>query len=290
MKTPALESNDRSLAVGRAGAALRKAVLCAALCLAPAFAALADDNPAPAPADADTNLVAATAPDAPAPESPATDAPAEEPRHDNWDAVAKFFNDLGTTCGIGFALLSVLGLGCVLERFANLTRRHIVPDGFTAEVVALWRGGKFEDVERKCAASRSVLARVVETMLEHRASNDYQEVKLFAEDKAGRELSLEERKSQLIAVVATVAPMLGLFGTVLGLRDAFGRVAAVGDMGNPAILADSINLALVTTVVGLALAMPALLVYNYFKNRLALYTVILEEEIADLVGTLFIKR
>ena len=57
--------------------------------------------------------------------------------------MVKFFNDLGTTCGLGFALLSVLGLGCVLERFANLTRRHIVPDGFTAEVVSLWRDGKF---------------------------------------------------------------------------------------------------------------------------------------------------
>ncbi len=216
--------------------------------------------------------------------------PAEEPRKDNWDAVKKFVADLGPVCGLGFAILSVLGLGCVLERFANLRHGRIVPRGFSSDVIDLWKQGKYDEVEEKCARSRSMLARVTETILEHRASGDYQEVKLFAEDKAGRELRLEARKSTLIAIVATVAPMLGLFGTVLGLRDAFGRVAAVGEMGNPAILADSINLALVTTVVGLALAMPALLVYNYLKNRLAGYAVELEEEIADLINNLFIKK
>ncbi len=249
-----------------------------------------------AAAPADTNAVAA------AEESQESEAtindllaadgalPAEEAPKDNWDNVIKFFKDLGRTCGIGFAILSVLGLGCVLERLANLTRRRVVPNGFSRDVIDLWHQGKFDEIEDKCASSNSMLARVTETILEHRANGDYQEVKLFAEDKAGRELRLEARKSTLIAIVATVAPMLGLFGTVLGLRDAFGRVAAVGDMGNPAILADSINLALVTTVVGLALAMPALLIYNYFKNRLALYAVILEEEISDLVNNLFIKK
>lgn len=214
----------------------------------------------------------------------------EDEKKDNWDNVKKFFADLGTTCGLGFAILSVLGLGCVLERFANLTRGRIVPNGFSSDVIDLWRQGKFNEVEEKCARSHSILARVTETMLEHRSSTDYQEVKLFAEDKAGRELRLESRKLNLIAIVATVAPMLGLFGTVLGLRDAFGRVAAVGDMGNPAILADSINLALVTTVVGLALAMPALVAYNYFKNRLAGFAVEVEEDISDLINNLYIKK
>lgn len=254
-----------------------------------AFTALAQD-PAPAAdaaaAEASTNATESIE------DMMAADGaiPAPEEKKDNWDNVKKFIDDLGTTCGLGFAILSVLGLGCILERFANLTRGRIVPNGFSSDVIDLWKQGKFDEVEAKCARSHSMLARVTETMLEHRASGDYQEVKLFAEDKAGRELRLEARKSQLIAIVATVAPMLGLFGTVLGLRDAFGRVAAVGDMGNPAILADSINLALVTTVVGLALAMPALLVYNYFKNRLAGYAVELEEEISDLVNNLFIKK
>lgn len=112
---------------------------------------------------------------------------------------------------------------------------------------------------------------------------------MFAEDKAGRELRLENRKSAMLATVATLSPLLGLFGTVVGLLGAFTTVAAVGEMGDPAILADDISKALITTVAGLAISMPALFVYNLIKTRLNLYAVILEEEVSDLVHNLFIK-
>lgn len=187
-------------------------------------------------------------------------------------------------------LLSVLGLGCALERFFNMRRSRIVPDGFSAEVINLWKQSKFDEVEAKCDGSRSMLARVIETMLAHRASGDYQEVKLFAEDKAGRELRLENRKSGMLATVATLAPLLGLFGTVVGLLGAFGTVAAMGEMGDASVLADDIGKALVTTVAGLIVSMPALFIYNLIKNRLNLYAVVLEEEIADLVNKLFIEK
>ena len=87
----------------------------------------------------------------------------------------------------------------------------------------------------------------------------------------------------MLATVATLAPLLGLFGTVLGLLEAFGTVAAMGEMGDASVLADSIGKALVTTVAGLAVAMPALFVHQIIRNRLSLYSVILEDEIAGLV-------
>jgi biopolymer transport protein ExbB len=185
--------------------------------------------------------------------------------------------------------LSILGLGCALERVCHLRLKRIVPEGFSAKIVALWRDDKIAEVREECSKSGSMLARVVETMLEHAGSNDYQEVKMFAEDKAGRELRLENRKSAMLATVATLSPLLGLFGTVVGLLGAFTTVAAVGEMGDPAILADDISKALITTVAGLAISMPALFVYNLIKNRLNLYAVILEEEVSDLVHNLFIK-
>ena len=187
------------------------------------------------------------------------------------------------------ALLSILGLGCALERFFTLRMQHVVPEGFAAQTVALWKSDKLDDVKTLCAKNSSMLARVVETILEHSSSKDFQEVKMFAEDKAGRELRLENRKAAMLATVSTLSPLLGLFGTVVGLLDAFTTVAAVGEMGDPAILADSISKALVTTVAGLAIAMPALFCYNIIKNRLNLYSVILEEEVSDLVHNLFIK-
>jgi len=189
-----------------------------------------------------------------------------------------------------FAVLSILGLGCALERFFTLRIQHVVPKGFTHKVVSLWKSGDFEGVRKHCAGSKSMLARVVETMLEHNTSRDYEEVKMFAEDKAGRELRLENRKASMLALVASISPLVGLFGTMVALLGAFMTVAAAGEMGNPAILADDIAFALITTIAGLAIAMPALFCYNIIKNRLALYAVILEEEVSDLVNNLFIKK
>ena len=187
-------------------------------------------------------------------------------------------------------LLSVLGLGCALERLLCLRRSRIVPEGFSGEMVRLWNEGSFDEVGYRCAKSRSALARVFETLLEYKDSTDVLEVKAFAEDKAGRELRLEGRKANMLATVATLAPLLGLFGTVLGLLEAFGTVAAMGEMGDASVLADSIGKALVTTVAGLAVAMPALFVHQIIRNRLSLYSVILEDEIATVVRRTFGAR
>ena len=187
-------------------------------------------------------------------------------------------------------LLSILGIGCAIERFCNLRRSRIVPDGLSAEVITLWKAGKFQEIADRCAADKSMLARVVETMLQHKDSKDYAEVKLFAEDKVGRELRLENRKAGMLGTAATIAPLLGLFGTVFGLLGAFQTVAQLGEMGNAAVLADDIGKALITTVGGLAVSMPCLFVFGLIKSRLNLYAVLMEEEVADLVNQLFVRK
>ena len=191
---------------------------------------------------------------------------------------------------IFLGLLSILGLGCALERFAHMRIYRVVPAGLTARVIALWKQGQFDEIREECSRSNSMLARVVESMLEHRDTTDFQAVKVLTEDKASRELRLEHRKGAMLSIVATLAPLLGLFGTIVGLLGAFTTVAAVGEMGDPALLADDISKALITTVAGLAIAMPALFIYNVIRNRLELYAVLLEEEVSDLVNNLFVKK
>lgn len=244
------------------------------------FSAVAQDvAPAANIAVVSTNDVAAVSATA------SGEAPAEVTALDTW---INYMKQGGKTM-IFLAALSILGLGCALERMVHLRLRHVVPEGFSAKVVALWKDDKLADVKDMCTKNTSMLARVVETILEHSTSTDFQEVKIFAEDKAGRELRLENRKASMLATVSTLAPLLGLFGTVVGLLGAFTTVAAVGEMGDPSIMADDISKALITTVAGLAIAMPALFVYNIIKNRLNLYAVLLEEEVSDLVNNLFIK-
>ena len=234
---------------------------------------------------------AAAAPAAPAAEEAAAAEPAADAAHEV-TALEEWTNYVkqGGATMIFIGLLSVLGIGCALERFVHMRRGRIVPDGFSAEVIELWKAGKTDDVARLCKDSDSMLARVVETMLQHRDSKDYTEVKMFAEDKAGRELRLENRKAAMLSTAATLAPLLGLFGTVFGLLGAFQTVAQLGEMGNAAVLADDIGKALITTVGGLAVSMPCLFVFGLVKNKLNLYAVLLEEEVADLVNQLFVRK
>ena len=214
------------------------------------------------------------------------EAPKEISGIDQW----KIYWQQGGNTMYFIALLSILGIGCALERFFNLRRSRVVPDGFTAKVIDLWKAGKIDDVAALCRSSKSMLSRVVETMIQHKDSKDYNEVKMFAEDKVGRELRLENRKAAMLSTAATLSPLLGLFGTVVGLLGAFGTVAAMGEMGDASVLADDIGKALVTTVAGLAVSMPCLFVFGIIKNRLNLYAVLLEEEVADLVNQIFVKK
>ena len=227
---------------------------------------------------------------APAASEEAAPAEAEAPKDisgvDQW----KLYWQQGGNTMYFIALLSILGIGCALERFFNLRRSKVVPDGFTADVIELWKAGKIDDVAALCRSSKSMLSRVVETMIQHKDSKDYNEVKMFAEDKVGRELRLENRKAAMLSTAATLSPLLGLFGTVVGLLGAFGTVAAMGEMGDASVLADDIGKALVTTVAGLAVSMPCLFVFGIIKNRLNLYAVLLEEEVADLVNQLFVRK
>lgn len=218
--------------------------------------------------------------------APVAEAPHEVTALEEW---TNYIRQGGTTM-IFIGLLSILGIGCALERFAHMRRSRIVPDGFSSEVIGLWKAGKTDEVARLCKANDSMLARVVETMLQHKDSRDYAEVKMFAEDKVGRELRLENRKAAMLSTASTLAPLLGLFGTVFGLLGAFQTVAQLGEMGNAAVLADDIGKALITTVGGLAVSMPCLFVFGLIKNKLNLYAVLLEEEVADLVNQLFVRN
>ena len=266
------------VALALAGAVWLKGMFAEEAAQAASPAAEAAQAAAPAAAEA------AAAPEGAA--STEAEAPKEISGADQW----KLYWQQGGNTMYFIALLSILGIGCALERFFNLRKSKVVPEGFTADVIDLWKAGKVDEVAALCRSSKSMLSRVVETMIQHKDSTDYQEVKMFAEDKVGRELRLENRKAAMLSTAATLSPLLGLFGTVVGLLGAFGTVAAMGEMGDASVLADDIGKALVTTVAGLAVSMPCLFVFGLIKNRLNLYAVLLEEEVADLVNQLFVRK
>ena len=106
------------------------------------------------------------------------------------------------------------------------------------------------------------------------------EAKRFSTEQLAPLNSLSDKKG---AVTATVAPIVGLLGTVIGMIEAFHVIAFAG-MGDPSLLAGGISKALVNTAAGLSVALPALLAYHYFKHRIAACGLRLERQIARVVA------
>lgn len=178
--------------------------------------------------------------------------------------------------------VSVVGLAFALERFINLRRTRIAPVELVRTVDQLWRDGKIEEILRLCDRHPSTLSRMIHAMVEHRQDSPADVVSVVAE--IGKpELKLHLQKAYPVIIVATLEPMLGLFGTVWGMMGAFDTIAAAGELGNPSLLAADIGVALVTTVVGLAIAIPMLALYHYFKSRTHTYAIELESVAGQLI-------
>lgn len=188
---------------------------------------------------------------------------------------------------IALMVCSVIGLAFALERLFMLRRGAIVPRGLTAQVAALWRDRRFEDIEALCRKRRSTLARILAFIVKHRRA-PMADVSTAAGDIGARELKRHLLRAYPLAVVATISPLLGLLGTVIGMIEAFDTVVLVG-MGDATALAGGISKALITTMVGLCIAVPALFAYHLFKNRTQLFGVMLEEEITELIASFLME-
>jgi biopolymer transport protein ExbB len=175
-------------------------------------------------------------------------------------------------------LLSIYALAVTIERFKNFRTQAIVPTGLSAQALPLWKAGDMAGMQTLARASDSTLARVImflatHTHLERAAQSS------GAGDIASIELRRHQQKAYPLAVVATVAPIVGLLGTVVGMIEAFHVIAFSGAIGDPALLAGGISKALINTAAGLSVALPALGLHHYFKSRVVLNSLALEAEI-----------
>jgi len=174
--------------------------------------------------------------------------------------------------------LSILAAAVTLERLAHLRRKFITPDGLAQQLQPLWDAGKFDEIEILLAANDSTLARTVEYMVEHRKQSAAI-ISAGCGDLASIEMRQHQQKAQPLAVVATVAPIVGLLGTVVGMIEAFHVIAFTGGMGDASLLAGGISKALVNTAAGLSVALPALALHHFFRHRLTVGGLALEEQL-----------
>jgi biopolymer transport protein ExbB len=193
--------------------------------------------------------------------------------------------------GIGIwviGALSVLMVAVAIERIMHFRKLNVAPDGLVEAALAHWNQRDLDGLKASLQASNSTLSR----MIAHMVANPTQDAKTLGEgaaEIASLELRMHQQKAYALAVVATVAPIVGLLGTVIGMIEAFHVIAFSGGLGDPALLAGGISKALVNTAAGLSVALPALAMHHYFRSRQVLYGLMLEGQIQTLLQGWFVK-
>jgi biopolymer transport protein ExbB len=184
-------------------------------------------------------------------------------------------------------LASVIALALIIERFVTLREGRIIPPLLLEEVVNVFqRQGVSDDMLDKLAKD-SPLGAVLAAGLRNHRSSRY--VMKEAIDEAGRHVAHDlERFLTTLGTIATAAPLLGLFGTVIGMIEIFGSQSPTGT--NPQQLAHGISVALYNTAFGIAIAIPALIFYRHFKNQVDTLVVEMEQLSAKLIDIVHGER
>ncbi len=166
---------------------------------------------------------------------------------------------------IPLGLCSVIALMVTLERLISLRRKKVLPEALVSASERCWRRGDFAEAAGICERFDAPLARVLQAGLARRRLGLGEMERAMV--GAGRhESTVLSRNLRGLGVIANLAPMLGLFGTVVGMIRAFDVISRAGT-GNPNLVAEGISEALLTTAAGLLIGIPALAAYHFFRSR-----------------------
>jgi biopolymer transport protein ExbB len=193
-----------------------------------------------------------------------------------WDFIVK-----GGPTMIPLGLCSVVALAVALEKFWFLRRKRILIPEVVAVVENLRREEDVELTLKICSKYDSAFPNIVRVALENR-DLEREELKEIINDRGRQEVRSLERGMGVLETVAGIAPLLGLLGTVLGILRVFNVISAVG-VGQAQSLAGGIAEALITTIVGLCIGIPALVAFNYFTHRAESFVLDIEEFTAGLM-------
>lgn len=175
---------------------------------------------------------------------------------------------------------SVLGLALIFERFLSLRRGLVMPRGLNEQVAEMLRNHQDTPESINRLERNSPLGRVLAEVMRHRHL-PREELRNVVED-AGRAVAHDlGRYISAIGTIAVIAPLMGLFGTVVGMIEIFGSYTPGG--GDPAQLARGISMALYNTGFGILIAIPAMIAHRYLRGRVDGYLSAMEQAASRLV-------
>lgn len=181
-------------------------------------------------------------------------------------------------------LASIVAAAIFLERLWTLQGKRVLPAELTQKVWRWVEQGQIQDKHIVALQQNSPLGKILAAGLANR-DRDRTVIRESIEDTGRHVVHELERFIGTLGTIASLSPLMGLLGTVLGMIRTFNAITTAG-IGNPASLAGGIAEALITTAAGLTVAIPALLAYKYLRARVQQLVVQMEKEAMKLVQTL----
>jgi biopolymer transport protein ExbB len=177
-----------------------------------------------------------------------------------------YFRALGWFYTITFLLISFIFVALVVMNLLAARRENIVPIALVQGFEQFLNEKKYQEAYELAKSDDSFLGQVLSAGLAKLSAGYPQAIEAMQEVGEEETMKLEHRLSY-IALVGTISPMVGLLGTVDGMVDSFFEIASSDIAPKPAKLAEGISQALITTLVGLFLAIPAIAVFGILRNR-----------------------
>ncbi|MAX25781.1 MAG: hypothetical protein CMJ19_14880 [Phycisphaeraceae bacterium] len=172
----------------------------------------------------------------------------------------------GGWIGVVIILLSFVGLGLVIDAFVKIRQDDLLPEALSKQAVSLARQGQFTELKNTCKEDDSMLGQILSYAIEE-GELGLDAVREQIEHEGNRQLTRLHQRVGLIGLIASITPMLGLLGTVVGMIDSFQVLGLSKGVAGPDDLAVGISKALVTTCMGLVVAVPLIFFHAYFRDK-----------------------
>lgn len=178
-------------------------------------------------------------------------------------------------------ICSVISLAIIIERFWSLQEKRIAPKRLVAQVWQWVKVGHLNSKRIQNLRTSSPLGRVLAAGLVNRSRE--REVMKESIEEVGRHVAYTlERFLNTLGTIASISPLLGLLGTVIGMIKVFAVITTHG-VGDASILAEGISEALLTTAAGLSVAIPTLMFHRYFRGKVDELVMTMEQEALKMV-------
>ncbi len=178
--------------------------------------------------------------------------------------------------------LSVIGIAIIVERVLYFRSIRTDEEKLFLRVKASVEKGHFEEALSICDNNESPLSALIKVGIEYRNYPESAQKEIL-KDAAAQEVPRLERNVSTLGTIAHIAPLLGLLGTVTGTMKAFGVLGRFGAVADPSILAMGISEALITTVGGIVVAVPAVIFYNLLVTKVNLILLKMENQVTALI-------